>query len=264
METQNTLNSQNNLEKKEQISKNHAPWLQSIPQSYSDQNSMAKFSLQVECDRSHLGGAGWGEQVGQGGFSGERQGRAHGVRWVDGEWQKCHLPVPGQLGGRREKQRKTQNKPKEACQCFHPWRKLQQIPALPAHMLKVVSDSPSHMTQVLFKLWHLHWDWEQMSLCASPSRALLGSHSPWALPEVSPTVFQIQMLWGLIFQVQVHWDGELNLALRILTLQGHLWCCCLIRGVGSDYTASLPLLPVSIWPFLCILGCRISVLLFFR
>ena len=34
--------------------------------------------------------------------------------------------------------------------------------------------------------------------------------------------------------------------------------------VGSDKNTSLPLLPISIWPFLCILSCRKSVLLVFR
>ena len=39
METQKTLNIQNNLEKEEQGWRNQAPWLQAIPQSYSNQNS---------------------------------------------------------------------------------------------------------------------------------------------------------------------------------------------------------------------------------
>ena len=40
METQKTLNSQNNLEKEEQSWRNHVSWLQNILQSYSNQNSM--------------------------------------------------------------------------------------------------------------------------------------------------------------------------------------------------------------------------------
>ena len=40
METQKTLNSQNNLEKKEWSLRNHSPWLQTILQSYSIQNTM--------------------------------------------------------------------------------------------------------------------------------------------------------------------------------------------------------------------------------
>ena len=40
METQKTPNSQKSLEKEEQSWRNHVPWLQTIPQSYSNQNSM--------------------------------------------------------------------------------------------------------------------------------------------------------------------------------------------------------------------------------
>ena len=38
METKKTLNSQSNLKKEEQCWRNHAPWLQTIPQSYTNQN----------------------------------------------------------------------------------------------------------------------------------------------------------------------------------------------------------------------------------
>ena len=40
METQKTLNSQSNLEEKTQSWRNQAPWLQTVLQSYSHQNSM--------------------------------------------------------------------------------------------------------------------------------------------------------------------------------------------------------------------------------
>ena len=40
METQKTLNVQSNLEKEKQSWKHQAPWLQTILQSYSQQNSM--------------------------------------------------------------------------------------------------------------------------------------------------------------------------------------------------------------------------------
>ena len=40
METQKTLNSQSNLEKEKQNWRNQVPWLQTILQSYSHQNSM--------------------------------------------------------------------------------------------------------------------------------------------------------------------------------------------------------------------------------
>ena len=40
METQKTLSSQNNTEKKEHSWRYHSPWLQTKLQSYSNQNSM--------------------------------------------------------------------------------------------------------------------------------------------------------------------------------------------------------------------------------
>ena len=40
METQKTLNSQSNLEKEKRSWRNQAPWLQTILQSYSNQNGM--------------------------------------------------------------------------------------------------------------------------------------------------------------------------------------------------------------------------------
>ena len=40
METQKALNSQNNLDKEEWSWKNHTPWLQTILQSYGNQNGM--------------------------------------------------------------------------------------------------------------------------------------------------------------------------------------------------------------------------------
>ena len=41
MEIQKTLNSQNDLEKSKQSWRNHAPWLQTILQSYSNQDRTA-------------------------------------------------------------------------------------------------------------------------------------------------------------------------------------------------------------------------------
>ena len=61
METQNTLNSQSNLEKEKQSWRNQASWFQTIPQSYSNQNSLVLAQKQkywsVEWDKrekSHI------------------------------------------------------------------------------------------------------------------------------------------------------------------------------------------------------------------
>ena len=40
MEIQETLNNKNSIEREKQSWKNHTPWLQTIPQSYSNPNSM--------------------------------------------------------------------------------------------------------------------------------------------------------------------------------------------------------------------------------
>ena len=47
METQKTTNSKNNLEKEEWSWRNHAPWLKTILQSYSNQNRMVLAQTQT-------------------------------------------------------------------------------------------------------------------------------------------------------------------------------------------------------------------------
>ena len=46
METQKTPNSQSNIEKEKRCWKNQAPWLQTILQSYTDQDSMVLAQIQ--------------------------------------------------------------------------------------------------------------------------------------------------------------------------------------------------------------------------
>ena len=41
------LNSQNNFEKQQQSWRCHTPWLQTIPQSYSNQNNMVQAQKQI-------------------------------------------------------------------------------------------------------------------------------------------------------------------------------------------------------------------------
>ena len=47
MEPQKTSNNQNNLKKEHQSWRNHDPWLQTILQSYSNQNSMVQAQKQT-------------------------------------------------------------------------------------------------------------------------------------------------------------------------------------------------------------------------
>lgn len=70
------------------------------------------------------------------------------VAKVDGEYEKCHPSVPGQLGRRRIRI--------GAWEHFHPKRKFLQLSALLANAVKLVSKS-SHMAQELFKLLPLCW-----------------------------------------------------------------------------------------------------------
>ena len=48
MEMQKNPNIQSNLEKEKQSWKNQTPWLQTIPQSYSDQNCMVLAWKQIQ------------------------------------------------------------------------------------------------------------------------------------------------------------------------------------------------------------------------
>ena len=69
-------------------------------------------------------------------------------------------------------------------------------------------------------------------VCVSCKREVLASYSRSAALDISPTGFQSQMLWGLVFLVQIPWTGEPDVGLRLLTCPGgpsqlgcpsHLW-----------------------------------------
>lgn len=107
------------------------------------------------------------------------------------------------------------------CQCFCSWRKFLEIPAPPAHSLKLVNNSPSCTVQALFKLLPLCWISEWVSLCVCPltveSQFLVGlwlsrdkPHSFSKLLQLSISDFQSQMLWQLIFPMQIPriWDAQ--------------------------------------------------------
>ena len=93
------------------------------------------------------------------------------------------------------------------------------------------------------------------------------SHSPQALLEIGPAGFHRQVLWELVFPGQVSKAGEPHkgrgpplLGVSFSSVASlPLWSAC--QGRGSDWTASLCLLPVLTWPCLYILGCGTSVLL---
>ena len=96
------------------------------------------------------------------GSAGQCWAGVSGASKVDEESQKCCMPVPGPLSRRWAK---NQN---GAHQCLYLWRKFQQIPTPLAHALNLVSESHSHMTQVLFKLLPLCQDSQWANFCVHP------------------------------------------------------------------------------------------------
>ena len=89
----------------------------------------ARAALWVGQGKKYFGGTGWSQS------SEEHRGGAHSVSLVES----------GRNG---------------ICQCFHSQRKFLQIPVPPAHALKFISESPSPVTQALFKLLPLYWKLE--------------------------------------------------------------------------------------------------------
>ena len=80
------------------------------------------------------------------------------------------------------------------------------------------------------------------------------NEGPWGFPFLDIlTGFQSQILWGLIFLVQVPQSGEPDTGpLRLwypYTCRSQCW------GVGPSQTMSPPLLPISMWLFLFIFSC---------
>ena len=101
-------------------------------------------------------------------------------------------------------------------------------------------------------------------LCVSLKRGVSISHSPLALPKVSPAGFQSQTSWELIFLVQHHWLGN-------SLILGENLCNCNYLLIWWSRTwvygpwlyCALPLLLVLLWFFLYTFSCRRSSLLDF-
>ena len=65
---------------------------------------------------------------------------------------------------------------------------------------------------------------ESKFVCNPLKNRVSVSHTPPALPDISPTGFQTQILWVFIFPVQVSQAGEPDVELRPLAPQwGPLW-----------------------------------------
>ena len=106
------------------------------------------------------------------------------------------------------------------------------------------------------------------NLCAPFKTIISVSYYPIALLYINPTGFQSQTFWRLLSPCRTqHWGalGEAGIpwtlgrtSAIILPSMDHL-----PQGVGLDYIASLPLLPISFW-FLFFLTFRKYFLLVFR
>ena len=83
--------------------------------------------------------------------------------------------------------------------------------------------------------------------------------------------FQNQVFWGLIFLCRTPRVGSPSWSLDPLLLREDLcncdyppFACCWPENMGSDFTTSLFLLPVSLWSPLCVFNCGKSSQLILR
>lgn len=107
------------------------------------------------------------------------------------------------------------------------------------------------LTQTSFKLLPLHWD----SVCEILHMRFKNwdyfSYIPPALLKMSPTSFQSQMSWGLVFLVLDPWAREPNVGLGNLLYFSHLW----VTNMG---VLVLTIMSSPLWPILlCLLLCKI-------
>lgn len=87
--------------------------------------------------------------------SGKCQGGVNSISKINGECWKWHLLVSDQIGGRKRNKQKRHRSPLPPA--LLSLEKVSIDPAPPAHALKLVSVSPSHLTWLLFKLLPSCW-----------------------------------------------------------------------------------------------------------
>lgn len=165
---------------------------------------------------------------------------------VDRWWWNWLPPVLARLG-RRERKNNS------AYQCFCPQRFCQQIPASPAHVLKLVTKSPLCTTQVLFSLPPLCWYSQQMRLYVPLKNRVFAAHHTLALPDMSSVVFQSHTIRGFIFLAQVPWAGESDVGGSDTSLLREAHCyrdTCLWVSVPGLWILTRPCLCPS-YPTLC-------------
>ena len=96
-------------------------------------------------------------------------------------------------------------------------------PASPGGSLRSASESDSGSFQTTASALGLG-AWE--ILCVPFKCGVFVSYRPLALPNISPTGFQSQMFWRLVFLMQDPWVGDPNVGLgHIAPWKGPLWLC---------------------------------------
>lgn len=128
------------------------------------------------------------------------------------------------------------------------------------------------ISKLLLLSWIPGW------VCEEPFKSGVSvSYSLLSLLDISPIVFQSQLFWGFIFPAQFPRVGVPDVRLKRLILQEEapfLWYFVISlllvgrysTGRGPVETASLPLLPYSMWPFYCLLwkSCSAGPQIIFR
>ena len=92
------------------------------------------------------------------------------------------------------------------------------------HLQETLQEQQVGLTQAPIKLLLLSWSVVRFCVCSLSEISI--SPSPLGLPKLSPTAFQSQILWGLIFLVQDSWVGVFDVGLGPLTPVGEplpLW-----------------------------------------
>lgn len=128
------------------------------------------------------------------------------------------------------------------------------------------------ISKLLLLSWVPGW------VCEEPFKSGVSvSYSLLSLLDISPIVFQSQLFWGSSFQRSsqglgyLMWDSNASFFKKKLLFLWYFVISLLLvgrysTGRGPVETASLPLLPYSMWPFYCLLwkSCSAGPLIIFR
>lgn len=88
------------------------------------------------------------------------------------------------------------------------------------------------------------WTWNLLRFCIHPFRVKFVSYSPLALLKISPSGFQSQMFWGLIFPVQDPWAAESQIPQSL----GRTSAVVLIPSICGSPSQGFVLTILHFWP----------------